>query len=292
MLIHLCGAVGALLGGPHADLTHISKRTAVRMVISDGERAAVERVTAAASRLTRFGLDSGDRTEWDRLAAAVNALDAEMPPDPPIATDKRLVGDWELIGCTSYALVSKKGLTGLGVAPFTNLGALHCSFTAAGRVTAKETLEFFGKPVIMNELRGTVSFSADGDSMEVARNPASHLICRPLFRRPAAVCCCPEMRRHNRRITVRLPSQESYAEGDLGGQQNSPAFRGMTFTLLEAAISSCGTLRIGRDDDIGVYVWRKLAPGELAQYLEKTLLPAVGGTYLGNPSWKGPVERA
>ena len=89
-----------------------------------------------------------------------------------------------------------------------------------------------------------------------------------------------------------VPSQESYDAGDLGGQQSSPAFKGLTFTLLESAITSCGTLRLGRDDDIGVYVWRKLPPGGLASYLEEQMLPMDGGTYLGNPTWKGPVERA
>lgn len=86
--------------------------------------------------------------------------------------------------------------------------------------------------------------------------------------------------------------QESYDDGDLGGQQSSPVFKGLTFTQLEAAITSCGTLRIGQDEDLGVYIWRKLPPGGLQNYLEETLLPMEGGTYLGNPNWKGPVERA
>jgi hypothetical protein len=128
---------------------------------------------------------------------------------------------------------------------------LHFSFSAEGSVTAKETLEFFGKPVILNELRGSASFTDDGDSM-----------------------------------------QETYDEADMGGQQRSPVFSGVTFTLLESAISSCGTIRLGRDDEDNVYVFRKLAPGELAAYLKDTLLPSAGGTFLGNPNWKGPVERA
>ena len=219
--------------------------------MSDAEQAAVDNLAAVTSSLTRFGLDSGDKQKWDRLASAVAELELVMPTEPPICEDTRLVGDWELIGCTSYELVSKKGITGLGAAPFTNLGAVHCSFTAQGQATAKETLEFFGKPVILNELRGVVTFSDDGDAM-----------------------------------------QESYDSGDLGGQQNSPVFQGLTFTLLESAITSCGTLRLGRDDDVGVYVWRKLKPGGLANYHDEQMLPGEGGTYLGNPTWQGPVERA
>lgn len=221
------------------------------MSASAEETAALDAVLAITSSLTRFGLDGGDKRQSDRLTAAVYALYDEMPADPPIASDKRLVGDWELIGCTSFELISRKGLTGLAAAPFTNLGALHFSFSDTGKVKARETLEFFGKPVILNELRGSASFSDDGDSM-----------------------------------------QESYDEADLGGQASSPAFSGSSFTLLESAITSCGTLRLGRDDDTGVYVFRKMASGELAAYLDETMLPSEGGTYLGNPTWQGPVQRA
>ena len=56
---------------------------------------------------------------------------------PPIASDPRLVGDWKLVGCTSDELFKRKGLTGLGSAPFTKLGALHFSFAPDGTVVAK-----------------------------------------------------------------------------------------------------------------------------------------------------------
>merc|ERR1712216_311055 len=62
--------------------------------------------------------------------------------------------------------MGRKGLTGLGAAVFTKLGALHYSYATDGGAVARETLEFFGKPVILNELRGMVSFSADGRSMQ------------------------------------------------------------------------------------------------------------------------------
>ena len=49
--------------------------------------------------------------------------------------------------------------------------------------------------------------------------------------------------------------------------------------------------RLGRDDETGVYVFKALEPGGLASYLEYERLPSEGGTYVGNPTWKGPVEQ-
>jgi len=217
---------------------------------SPEEAAAVVAVASAAAKLKRCGID-GDESEWPQLSAAVEALYVALyNVGQPIATDRRLVGDWQLIGCTSPEVSRRKGLTGLGAAVFTKLGALHYSFAADGGAVAKETLEFFGKPVILNELRGTLSFSADGRSM-----------------------------------------QEEYTEADMGGQQSTSVFSGSFSTLTASVISTDGTLRIGRGPD-GVLVFRKLPPGGLASYLEDQLLPKTGGTYLGNPEWKGPMERA
>ena len=217
---------------------------------SPQEAAAVAALTSAAARLKRCGID-GDENEWPQLTAAVEALyDALSNDGQPIATDQRLVGDWQLIGCTSPEVSRRKGLTGLGAAVFTKLGALHFSYGADGSAVARETLEFFGKPVILNELRGTFSCSADGRSV-----------------------------------------QEKYTEADMGGQQSTSVFSGTTSTLTASLISTDGTLRIGRGPD-GVLVFRKLPPGGLAAWLDDKLLPTDGGTYLGNPSWKGPIERA
>jgi hypothetical protein len=217
---------------------------------SPEEAAAVVAVASAAANMKRCGVD-GDESEWPQLAAAVEALYVALyNVGQPIATDRRLVGDWQLIGCTSPEVSRRKGLTGLGAAVFTKLGALHYSFAADGSAVARETLEFFGKPVILNELRGTLSFSADGRSM-----------------------------------------QEEYTEADMGGQQSTSVFSGSFSTLTASVISTDGTLRIGRGPD-GVLVFRKLPPGGLAAWLEDQLLPSDGGTYLGNPTWKGPMERA
>jgi len=88
-----------------------------------------------------------------------------------------------------------------------------------------------------------------------------------------------------------LSMQEQYLEADMGGQQNSPAFRSATATIAASVITSDGKLRLGRTTD-GLLVFRKMAPGQLASFLADNLLPTDGGTYLGNPKWKGPVERA
>ena len=47
----------------------------------------------------------------------------------------------------------------MGAAPFMNIAALHVSFSADGKVTTKEVLERFGELVVLNELRGTISFT-------------------------------------------------------------------------------------------------------------------------------------
>ena len=215
------------------------------------EAAAVLAVASAAANLKRCGIDKDDESEWPQLSRAVEALYVALNNvGQPIANDRRLVGDWQLIGCTSPEVSRRKGLTGLGAAVFTKLGAIHYSFAADGGAVARETLEFFGKPVILNELRGSVSFSEDGRSM-----------------------------------------QEDYREADMGGQQSTAVFSGATTTLTASVISTDGSLRLGRSTD-GVLVFRKLPPGGLASYLEDQLLPSDGGTYLGNPTWKGPLERA
>ena len=249
MLAAGCLSVVGLLSAPHAHWQRASPLGAQRShslcaSISEEETAALEAVVSITSTLKRFGVDS-DQSQSDSLTAAVYTLYDTMPTEPPIADDPRLVGEWILVGVSSLSLISRKGLTGLGTAPFTNIASLHLSYTADGKVTAKEVLEFFGKPVILNELRGTFSFSDDGDSMV-----------------------------------------ESYDSADVSGQANSPAFGRVGFELLESAITSCGTYRLGRDDSTGVYVFKKMREGLFAEYLTEKQLPTSGGTYLGNPTWR------
>ena len=212
------------------------------------ESTALKALVRIVSSLKRFGLD-GDQRQSDSLAAAVNTLYGLLPAESSIAMDPRLVGEWLLVGTTSQYLISRKGLTSLGAAPCMNLCTLHVSFTAEGKVTTKEVLENFGEPIILNELRGTISFTEGGDSM-----------------------------------------LESYDTADMGGEANSPAFNGVEFALYESAITSCGEYRLGRDDGTGVYIFKKMREGVFTEYLDEKQLPTSGGTYNGNPTWKGCVE--
>ena len=135
----------------------------------DAEAAAVDQVVAAVAQLQKpAGMDNDDKGRWPAVAGAVEALYRTMAatPAPPVAEDPRLVGDWECVGCTSPELAARRGLTGLGSAPFTKLAGLFFSFGPSGDVIAKEVLEFFGNPVLMNELRGEASFSEDGSAMQ------------------------------------------------------------------------------------------------------------------------------
>ena len=53
-------------------------------------------------------------------------------------------------------------MTGLGSAPFTSPLAVFYSYGSDGSVTAKEVLEFFGNPILVNELRGRFGFDESG----------------------------------------------------------------------------------------------------------------------------------
>ena len=69
---------------------------------------------------------------------------ARESPAPPFRDDPRLLGDWELVGSTSPDMQERKGMTGLGAAPFTNVKHIFYRFEPTGEVLAKEVLEFFG----------------------------------------------------------------------------------------------------------------------------------------------------
>lgn len=239
-------AAGAEAVPPNAVVLDAAKHAAYDY---EAEYAAAEAVAAAAAGLTRAGFDKADEARWPALASAVETLYQAMEdsPAPPIAADPRLVGDWECVGCCSPELAARRGLTGLGAAPFTKLAALFFSFAPGGEVVAREILEFFGNPVIVNELRGAFGFSEDGASM-----------------------------------------QERYLEADIAGQQKSAAFQGATATLTDCRISADGTVRLGRNAG-GVLLFKKLQPEQLGAYLAAKRLPTEGGTFIGNPSWGGPM---
>jgi len=128
------------------------------------EERATETIVQALVPLRRFGVDKQDAPSLPALQRACEelALQTEQSPAPPLRDDPRLLGDWELVGTTSTELAQRGGLTGLGTAPFTSPVTVFYTFDASGAVVAKEVLEFFGRPVVVNELRGRFGFSEDG----------------------------------------------------------------------------------------------------------------------------------
>ncbi len=135
----------------------------------EAEYAAVEAVVRQLSGLTRAaGMDNDDKDRWAGLGTAVESLFIAMAgsPAPPVVEDPRLIGDWECVGCSSPDAAGRRGLSGLGTAPFTRLAGLFFSISPEGAITAREVLSFWGKEVLLNELRGTVAFSQDGSSIQ------------------------------------------------------------------------------------------------------------------------------
>jgi hypothetical protein len=132
------------------------------------EEAAVEVIMRNVENLKRFGVDSADKPLLAPLQSACEQLSlaTEGMPAPPLRDDPRLIGDWQLVGTTSEDLVARQGLTGLGAAPFTEPLALFYRFLPTGEVVVKECLEFFGRPVVLNELRGRFGFSEDGELVQ------------------------------------------------------------------------------------------------------------------------------
>ena len=134
----------------------------------EAEARAAEGVVRVLTQLKRAGLDKEDSASWPALRSACDELAraARESPAPPIRDDPRLLGDWELVGSTSPDMQERKGMTGLGAAPFTNVKHIFYRFEPTGVVLAKEVLEFFGQPVIMNEMRGVYGFAPDGVMMQ------------------------------------------------------------------------------------------------------------------------------
>ena len=132
------------------------------------EAAAADTVMQCVAKLKCWGVDKDDVAYRQALTSACGelAFRVENSPAPPLRDDDKLLGDWQLVGTTSSDLAERKGLTGLGAAPLTSPVALFYSFQPDGSVTAKEVLNFFGRPVILNELRGKMSFDESGRWMQ------------------------------------------------------------------------------------------------------------------------------
>lgn len=80
-----------------------------------------------------------------------------------------------------------------------------------------------------------------------------------------------------------------YTVGDIAGQHESAAFTSATATLSDCRITADGGVRLGRNAG-GVLVFKRMAPGVLEAYLTEKQLPTEGGTYIGNPTWTGPLK--
>ena len=138
------------------------------------EAEAAKAVLRACSSLKRFGIDAKDAERLPALRAACSMLRSQLDRGASSAVslpasgsaagriEPRLVGDWQLIGTTSPDFCERQGVTGLGSAPFTSPLAVFYSYGSDGSVTAKEVLEFFGNPILVNELRGRFGFDESG----------------------------------------------------------------------------------------------------------------------------------
>jgi len=135
----------------------------------EAEAEAVADILTRVAQLKRFGVDDADASVLPGLNEACTKLALLSEKNggaPPLRDDPRLIGDWELVATTSKDLAERKGLTGLGSAPFTQPAALFYTHRDDGQIIAKEVLEFFGNPVVVNELRGKFGFDAGGEWMQ------------------------------------------------------------------------------------------------------------------------------
>lgn len=206
------------------------------------EEQAVNAVMRVVDQLKRFGVDKDDQRLIPELqrACEVLAVKTASSPAPSLRDDGRLIGDWELIGTTSPDLVSREGLTGLGAAPFTSPVKLFYSFSPTGEILAKEVLEFFGKPIIVNELRGRFGFNDDGEWMQEQYGSADL-----------------SGKRNSDQFTSATATS-----------------KGVCFTC-EGSVRM-GFTPSGNSG--AYYVYRKLGEGEMNEWLQSKGLPLVGGT--------------
>jgi len=131
------------------------------------ERVAVTSLREVLASLRRFGLDKADVERREKLNKACRTLLQYLPSgQPPLAEDPRFLGDWQLVGTSLPEFAQRQGITGLGSAPFTEPAGLFYRFDADGSVLAKEVLELFGKPILLNELRGKFLFDDSGEWLQ------------------------------------------------------------------------------------------------------------------------------
>lgn len=213
----------------------------------EAEAEAVQGVLKALEGLKRFGVDKADEREHEALNAFCRELERVtlFSPAPAIRDDARLIGDWQLVGTSSRELAQRRGLTGLGSAPFTAPVALFYRFDKAGGVVAKEVLEFFGRPILLNELRGKYGFSSDGRILQEEYSSADMGGTRNSANFEGATatvrCVC---------VTTDGSMRLGCVDGAQGSGASSKAY----------------------------FVYKRLAAGELDAWLEERQLPYFGGT--------------
>jgi len=211
------------------------------------ESAAVGGVLKALANLKRFGVDRADEREHEALNTFCRELERATSdsPAPPLRDDPRLYGDWRLVGTTCPELVQRRGLTGLGGAPFTAPLALFYHFDPSGAVVAKEVLEFFGRPILLNELRGEIGFSPNGRVLQERYSAADLGGIRDSSSFTGATA------------TIRCACISSDGSMRLGCID------------ADGGIGSAGT---------AYFVYQRMGPGELDAWLEERQLPLFGGT--------------
>ena len=218
----------------------------------EGEAIAAEGVVEVLLRFKRAGLDASDKRQRVDFRGACDALSTATAesPAPDLCDDPRLIGDWQLVGTNSPSLFEMAGYSGLGKAPFTQPHAIFFTFTATGVVVCKEVLEFFGKPVVLNELRGKFGFDETGALVQEQYSEADM--------------------GGQRNSAAFAGATLTFLSGSIGGK---------------AAAGSCitadGAMRLAAQvagNEPSYMVYKRLPLGALESFLSREKLPMSGGT--------------
>ena len=192
------GNFECVLEGPPESVTHIEYHPHSPIMLSLSSSGDV--YVWAKNYTEKWSAFAPDFRELDENEEYVEREDEfDLAPHDP-----RLLGDWELVGTTSEEIAKRSGMTGLGAVPFTSPAALFFSFRSDGSCVAKEVLQFFGRPVMLNELRGKYGFNPTGTMMQ---------------------------------------EKYVGGDCDVGGQKNNPGFGGATATLTNLCITADGATR-------------------------------------------------
>ncbi|EOD20514.1 hypothetical protein EMIHUDRAFT_208404 [Emiliania huxleyi CCMP1516] len=210
----------------------------------------------------------------EKEIAALDAACARLEQDP------RLEGAWEqaCVGCTSADFNTRKGLTGLGGAPFTSPAALFYCY-GGGAVCAKEVLRLFGRP----ERFGDADLGGQRSSKEFAGATATT---RPIsITGDVASLHCERALSTIRHVCITADGAVRVAKAYAADTQSAPLlFAEATGRCPEPSLQVDAAAGVGAG---GYLVYKRLAAGEMearlgstrrAAWLESNRLPLVGGT--------------